>query len=369
MVNTAQEKRQSFRLARLTNHCLGSAAVVDGHERDGQEGAAVAINPLAIASPSSHINTVGAHSIGADSLSTQSKALGALAERLGAAFDHAVELILCCKGRAVVSGMGKSGLVGRKIAATLASTGTPSFFLHPAEALHGDLGMLTAQDLLILLSYSGETEEVVRLIPSLKRCGNTLIGITGNPHSLLGKHCNVVLEVAVEREVCPNNLAPTTSTLVTMAMGDALACALMKARDFKPIDFAKFHPGGALGRRLLTRVCDVMRTHDLPIVEPTATVQESLLVMTKGRLGTTLVMADEQLLGIVTDGDLRRALLDDPKVIGATIGEIMTRTPVTIRADAQLVQAEDLMRQKKIKLLVAVDEWNRAVGVLEIFDN
>jgi len=327
----------------------------------------VVLNPLAVAS--SNPETVGARTIGAESLSAQSKALRTLAERLGAPFEHAVELILGCQGRTVISGMGKSGLVGRKIAATLASTGTPSFFLHPGEALHGDLGMLTPQDLLVLLSYSGETEEIVKLIPALKRFGNTLIGITGNPRSLLGKRCNVVLEVAVEREVCPNNLAPTTSTLVTMAMGDALACALMRARDFQPMDFARFHPGGALGRRLLTRVCDVMRTQDLPIIEPDASVQEALFVMTKGRLGTTLVMKGDRLAGIVTDGDLRRALLDNPNVMSSTIGHIMTRNPIIIRADAQLAQAEELMRQKKIKLLIAVDEWHRPVGILEIFDN
>jgi arabinose-5-phosphate isomerase len=316
-----------------------------------------------------NVETVGARTIGAESLDSQSKALHALAERLGPEFEQAVELILRCKGRTAVCGIGKSGLVGRKIAATLASTGTPSFFLHPAEAFHGDLGMLTPQDLLLLLSYSGETEEVVKLIPSLKGAGNTLIAITGNPRSLLGRRCDVALEVAVEREVCPNNLAPTTSALVTMAMGDALACALMQARDFKPMDFARFHPGGALGRRLLTRVSDLMRTHELPIVAPDTSVQEALFVMTKGRLGTTLVMAGDQLVGIVTDGDLRRALLDNPNAISSTIGQIMTRTPVTIRADAKWAQAEDLMRQKKIKLLVAVDEWTRPVGILEIFDN
>lgn len=325
------------------------------------------LNPLAVAG--SNLDPTGARVIGAESLIAQSKALRALAERLGAAFERAVELILHCRGRTVVCGMGKSGLVGRKIAATLASTGTPSFFLHPAEAFHGDLGMLTPQDLLVLLSYSGETEEVVRLIPLLKHSGNALVGITGNPQSLLGKHCDVVLEVTVEREVCPNNLAPTTSTLVTMAMGDALACALMKARDFQPMDFARFHPGGALGRRLLSRVCDVMRSHDLPIVKPETSVQESLFVMTKGRLGTTLVMEGERLTGIVTDGDLRRALLDNPNAMSLTIGEIMTRNPVTVRADAQFAQAEDLMKQRKIKLLVAVDEWHRPVGILEIFDN
>lgn len=330
-------------------------------------GKSVVLNPRVLASATAE--AAGAHTIGAESLSAQSNALRALAERVGTAFDHAVDLILGCHGRTVISGMGKSGLVGRKIAATLASTGTPSFFLHPAEALHGDLGMLTPQDLLVLLSYSGETEEVVKLIPSLKRSGNTLIGITGNPRSLLGKRCDVVLEVTVEREVCPNNLAPTTSTLVTMAMGDALACALMKARDFQPMDFARYHPGGALGRRLLTRVCDVMRTQDLPIVAPDASVQEALFVMTKGRLGTTLVMEGDRLTGIVTDGDLRRALLDNPKVTISTIGQIMTRNPITIRAEAQLAQAEDLMRQRKIKLLIAVDEWNRPVGILEIFDN
>lgn len=324
-------------------------------------------NPLALAHAQPEADA--AHRIGAESLSVQSHALRALAERLGADFDRAVELILRCQGRTVLCGMGKSGLIGRKIAATLASTGTPSFFLHPGEALHGDLGMLTPQDLVVLLSYSGQTEEVVRLIPSLKRFGHTLIGITGNPRSPLGKRCDAVLEVAVEREVCPHNLAPTTSTLVTLAMGDALACALMTARDFKPIDFARLHPGGNLGRRLLTRVADIMRADDLPIVKPHTPVQEALWVMTAGRLGTTLVMEDDRLVGLVTDGDLRRALLHDPDAMGTRIDRIMTRTPVTIPANAQLAQAEELMKQKKIKLVVAVDETNRPLGVLEIFDH
>lgn len=325
------------------------------------------MNRLAVApTPTAPTDTLA---VGIESLEAQSRALRALAYRLGSEFEQAVALILAGRGRTVFCGMGKSGLIGRKIAATLASTGTPSFFLHPAEAGHGDLGMLTPEDLVVLISYSGETEELVKLLPSLQHFGNRLIGVTGNPLSTLGKRCNVVLEIAVEREVCPNNLAPTTSTLVTLALGDALACALIKARDFKPRDFAKLHPGGRLGRRLLTRVGDLMRTEDLPIVAPDTRVQEALFVMTQGRLGTTLVMEGDRLAGIVTDGDLRRALMGNRALLDRPVHQIMTRNPVTIRADAPLAQAEALMRENKIKLLVATDEWNRVVGLLEIFDN
>lgn len=319
--------------------------------------------------------TVSNHSssfvpVATESLLAQSDALRAMAHRLGPEFDRAVDLILTCRGRTIVSGMGKSGLIGKKMVATFASTGTPSFFIHPAEAFHGDLGMITPRDLLILISYSGETEEVIKLLPSLQQFGNRVIAMTGREDSTLAKNSDVVLNIAVEREVCPNNLAPTTSTLATMAIGDALAVALIKARDFKPADFARYHPGGSLGRQLLTRVRDVMRTN-LPMVSPKTTVHECLFTMTSGRMGLALVMEGERLRGIITDGDLRRAMLRDPHMLEKPVAEFMTTNPVTIRAEMNLAEAEALMLEKKIHALVVVDERegeDAVCGVLEIYD-
>lgn len=302
-------------------------------------------------------------------LTAQAQAIGKLAERLDNEFQNAVELIRSCKGRAVVCGMGKSGLIGQKMVATFASTGTPSFFLHPAEAFHGDLGMLKASDVLILISYSGETEEVVKLIPSLKSFGNPIIAMTGSNTSTLAKHADVWLDISVAREVCPNNLAPTTSTLATMAMGDALAVALITAIGFKPMDFARYHPGGSLGRKLLTRVRDVMHS-PAPQVGPDTPLHDCLLVMTQSRLGLALVVESEgQLIGIVTDGDLRRALLENPCVVNETVANVMTASPHTINADAQLSEAEAYMHSNKIRALAVIDECNSSVvGVIEIFD-
>ena len=284
-------------------------------------------------------------------------------------FQKAVELILSCKGRTVVCGMGKSGLIGQKMVATFASTGTPSFFLHPAEAFHGDLGMLKPIDVVILISYSGETEEVVKVIPSLKSFGNPIIAMTGNGNSTLARHADVWLDISVVREVCPNNLAPTTSTLATMAMGDALAVALIEAIQFKPMDFARYHPGGSLGRKLLTRVRDVMHS-PAPQVTPQTSFHDCLLVMTQSRLGLALVVDDAgQLVGIVTDGDLRRALLENPSVVNGTVAGVMTASPHTIRADAQFSEAEAYMHDNKIRALAVTDEKGEAVvGVVEIFD-
>jgi arabinose-5-phosphate isomerase len=301
-------------------------------------------------------------------LTAQAEAVNTLAGRIGNEFQHAVEVILACSGRVVVCGMGKSGLIGKKFAATFASTGTPSFFLHPGEAFHGDLGMLKPSDVVILISYSGETEEVIRLIPSLKAFGNRIIAMAGTPNSTLARNSDFFLDVSVEREVCPNNLAPTTSTLVTMAMGDALAVALIKARDFQSTDFARFHPGGSLGRRLLTRVRDVMRTN-LPSVAPSATVRESLFTMTSGRMGLALVMKEAKLEGVITDGDLRRALLKDPHMLEKPVSEFMTSSPVTIDAETNLAEAEAFMLKRKVRALVVTDGWDQEVcGVVEIFD-
>ncbi|KHL75602.1 arabinose 5-phosphate isomerase [Pseudomonas putida] len=306
-------------------------------------------------------------SIAKQALTAQAKAVETLAHRLDGEFQHAVELLLSCKGRTVVCGMGKSGLIGQKMVATFASTGTPSFFLHPAEAFHGDLGMLKPVDVLILISYSGETEELIKLIPSLKSFGNKIIAITGNGNSTLAKHSDTWLDISVEREVCPNNLAPTTSTLATMAMGDALAVALIEAIQFKPMDFARYHPGGSLGRKLLTRVKDVMHT-PAPIVGRETSFHDCLLAMTKSRLGLAVVMNDQRLVGIVTDGDLRRALLENEGIIRETVAQFMTAKPHTIVEDAQLSEAELYMRDNKIRALAVTNAGGEVVGVVEIFD-
>jgi len=309
--------------------------------------------------------------VGVESLTMQSKALANIANKLGDEFDDAVKLILGCKGRVIVSGMGKSGIVGKKIAATFASTGTPSFYVHPGEAIHGDLGMITADDLIVLISHSGETEEVIKLIPSLKYFGNRIIGIVGGEETTLGRQADVLLRVDIEREVCPNNLAPTTSTLATMALGDALAVCLIKARDFKPSDFAQFHPGGMLGRRLLSRVGDVMLTDNLPLISPEETVREAIFCMTSGRLGLAIICEGRKLLGILTDGDLRRALIMDPSMMDKRVKDFMTPVPVTISANAMVSDAEVLMRKYKIRALIVTDaregEEDHVCGLLEIF--
>ena len=308
-----------------------------------------------------------------ESLTTQSGALATLAARLGGEFDEAVRLILGCKGRVIVSGMGKSGIVGKKMAATFASTGTPSFYVHPGEAIHGDLGMITADDLIVMISYSGETEEIVRLMPSLAYFGNRIIGIVGAADTTLGRGADVTLRVDIEREVCPNNLAPTTSALAIMALGDALAVCLIRARDFKPQDFAQFHPGGMLGRRLLSRVADTMVTDNLPLIDPEESVREAIFCMTSGRLGLAIIVEGRRLLGILTDGDLRRALIMDPTMLDKRVRDFMTPVPVTIPADAMVSDAEILMRKYKIRALIVTGSEpgteDEVRGLLEIFAN
>lgn len=297
----------------------------------------------------------------------QARALSYAAQALGEEVDQAVAAILGCQGRVIISGMGKSGIVGRKIAATFASTGTRSFFIHPGEAIHGDLGMIAPEDTVILISFSGETDEVIRLLPSLKRFGNKIICLVGHEDSTLARHSDIVLLTPAQRESCPNNLAPTTSTTVTMALGDAVAVALMKARGFQPEHFAEYHPGGSLGRRLLTQVKDVMYTEHLPVVDPTQLLRDCLWEMTRARLGLVLVLNGRQPAGIVTDGDLRRALLADPEAMSQPISQVMTRTPMTISENEKLAEAERLMQEHKIKALVAVNEQGEVTGILEIF--
>ena len=288
-----------------------------------------------------------------------------LKQRLPDEFNQAVELMLHCEGQVVVAGIGKSGLVGKKMVATFASTGTPSFFLHPTEAFHGDLGMLKPIDVVILISNSGETDDVNKLIPSLKNFGNKIIAITGNPHSTLGKYADVVLNIHVEREACPNNLAPTTSTLVTMALGDALAIALINARDFRAEDFARFHPGGSLGRKLLCRVRDVMNPN-VPVAEPTATFSECLSVMNEGRMGVAVIMQAGELCGIITDGDIRRTLAKfGAESLNKTAEQIMSRNPKTIADSTFLGKAEEMMKQLHIHSLIALNDEGKVSGLME----
>jgi arabinose-5-phosphate isomerase len=299
------------------------------------------------------------------SISEQAKALKALAASLDDQFVDAVSMMLQVQGRLIISGMGKSGHIGRKMAASMASTGTRAFFLHPGEAFHGDLGMVAPEDVVLLISNSGETDEILKLIPTLKSFGNKIIGLHGNAESTLAKFSDINLIAKVEREVCPHNLAPTTSTLAAMAMGDALTVALMEQRNFQPEDFARFHPGGSLGRRLLTSVKDVMRSEDLPVVTRDTLVRDCLFIMTNSRTGMAIVVEDHHIIGILTDGDLRRALLDDHDVMMHPVKAYMTTNPVTVTVDQKLIFAEDVFKKRKIKALLVTDSQDRLVGLLE----
>lgn len=297
----------------------------------------------------------------------QAQAIAGLAERVNENFYAAVELMLGTQGKVVILGVGKSGLIGRKIAATLASTGTPSFFIQAADAYHGDLGMMSDGDSALLISQSGETEEVVRLLAPLRRMAIPTVGLTGRLASTLAQGVDIVLDTGVEREVCPNNLAPTNSTLAALATGDALAVALINRRQFRAMDFAQFHPGGSLGRKLLT-VGEAMRSNELPTVTPDCSVGEALMTITEGRLGLALVMTGERLVGLVTDGDLRRAMQRYDNLLSQPVREIMTTNPVTIGADTLLVDAHRRMQAMKLKALVVVDGHGKVGGVVEVFE-
>jgi arabinose-5-phosphate isomerase len=295
-------------------------------------------------------------------------AISRLDEALGGPFEAAVEMILGTSGHVVVCGMGKSGLIGRKIAATLASTGTPSLFLHPAEAIHGDLGMVRPGDVMILISNSGETEEIVRLLPALQRLDARIIALTAGQTSSMARAAQIVLDISVDREACPLNLAPTTSALNTLVLGDAIAVALMEARGFEAADFAMTHPGGALGRRLLTRVRDQMRQDALPFVDPQAPVQDAILVMTEGRLGMALVGSRDNLQGVLTDGDLRRLLVRGVDLANTPVGEVASASPLTIAADQLMADAEARMQESRVQCLVVTEESGSVVGVVQIFE-
>ena len=301
----------------------------------------------------------------------EAQALHAVAARIDGAFSAACAAMLACRGRVVCTGMGKSGHVARKIAATLASTGTPAFYMHPGEAGHGDLGMVTDADIVLALSYSGESDEVLQLLPVLARQDNCLIAMTGRAESSLARAADIHLDVSVPEEACPLHLAPTSSTTASLALGDALAVALLEARGFTAEDFARSHPAGALGRRLLLHIRDVMHVGDaVPRVHGDASVSEALVEMSRKRLGLTAVVDGEQrLLGLFTDGDLRRAL-DDAAIDlrGTRIAEVMTRTPKTIGSDALAVEAARLMEDHKINALLVTDGQARVVGALNIHD-
>lgn len=303
-------------------------------------------------------------------LDIEADALRAMAGRLDRGFPDAVALILACQGRVVVSGMGKSGHVGGKIAATLASTGTPAFFMHPGEASHGDLGMIAHDDVVLTLSNSGESGEIVSIVPLLKRRGAKLVAMTGNPASTLAREADAHLYTGVEKEACPLNLAPTASTTAALAMGDALAVALLNARGFSADDFARTHPGGSLGRRLLVHVRDVMHGGDaLPRVDTDATLKAALFEMTQKGLGmTAIVDAGGKVAGLFTDGDLRRALERPLDLRQAMIADLMTRNPKTIRADALAVAAVEKMDTLKINGLLVVDADDTLVGALNMHD-
>ncbi|HEA8076917.1 TPA: KpsF/GutQ family sugar-phosphate isomerase [Campylobacter jejuni] len=297
----------------------------------------------------------------------EAESISDLASHLDENFNQAVEFIFHSQGRCIVSGMGKSGHIGAKIAATLASTGTPSFFVHPGEALHGDLGMITPQDVLIAISNSGETEELLKIIPVIKRRKITLIAMTGNLNSTLAKQADVCLDISIKKEACPLKLAPMSSTTATLVMGDALAAVLMKMKNFKPDDFALFHPGGSLGRKLLTKVKDLMVSKNLPIVHPDTEFNDLINVMTSGKLGLCVVIEDGKLVGIITDGDLRRALkTNDKPRFDFKAKEIMSDNPKVIDADAMASEVEELMLKHKIKEIV-VGKEGKVVGIIQLY--
>ena len=307
---------------------------------------------------------------GREVLSLESRALGQLADRLDARFSRACELLLACEGRVIVVGMGKSGHIGGKIAATLASTGTPAFFVHPGEASHGDLGMITPGDLVIAISNSGETPEILTLLPIIKRMGIPLIAMTGQAASTLGNTAVECLDTSVDKEACPHNLAPTASTTATLGMGDALAVAVLKSRGFSRDDFARSHPGGTLGRRLLIYVRDVMHTHDdMPLVTSGSQLTTALEEMSAKGLGMTgIVNAEGHLIGIYTDGDVRRSINQAIDVKTAVIDQVMVSDPRSTTADALAAEVVQLMRQHSINGLFAVDPEQRPVGALNALD-
>lgn len=303
-------------------------------------------------------------------LRIEAQAISSLIKRVDANFEKAVKLILACKGKVVVTGMGKPGFIGAKISATLSSTGTPSLYLHPADAIHGDLGRVTKDDIVVAISNSGETEEILRLLPTLKKIGAGLIAMVGNTKSTLARHSDVVLNVGVEKEACPLNLAPTASTTAMLAMGDALAIALLEQHGFKEEDFAFYHPGGSLGKRLILKVEDIMRKgKSNPIVKEDTKIKDVLLKITEARAGSASVINKKGILvGIFTDGDLRRHLGVDPALPVRRVREVMTKSPITISKDMLAADAFRILREKKIDEIPVVNDKKRPIGLIDVQD-
>jgi len=304
--------------------------------------------------------------IAKETLLIEAEALNKRAETIGSEIDDALEIILACKGKLIITGVGKSGLIGAKMAATFASTGTPSFFLHPTEALHGDLGMIGSDDVILAISYSGESEELSSILPHVKRFNVPMIGMTRSATSSLGSFSDVIIDISIEKEACPLGIAPTTSTTLTLALGDALAVALMEARSFKKEDFASFHPGGSLGRQLFVKISDLM-SQDLPIVSADTSIQEAIITMSSGRLGTVFIQDEnKKLLGLVSDGDIRRALLKPDFNIQDRVISIANTAPKSINnADMLASDALTLIEKYKIQLL-AVLENEKLVGAIHL---
>lgn len=303
---------------------------------------------------------------GIQCLKDEAAAIMNLIPNMGEDFIKAVNLIFSCKGKTIVTGVGKSGHVGAKIAATMASTGTPAFFVNPLDAYHGDLGMFGPDDVVIAISYSGNTDELLRIFPSLEERNIPIIGICGNPKSQLANRSCCFLNISVEREACPLNLAPTSSTTATLAMGDALACSLIKLRNFKATDFAKYHPGGSLGKHLLSHVRDFMIKDNLPMVSPEAKIGESLVSISKGKHGLAIVIENDCMIGVVTDGDIRRAMIEKQDgVFSLPIHSIMSKNPKTILESEKLSYAATLMQQYNIHSLIVTDTSDKVVGILE----
>ena len=303
---------------------------------------------------------------GIQAIRDEAEALLGLIPKMDEQFDKAVELMLRCTGKIIVTGVGKSGHIGAKIAATFSSTGTPSFFVNPLDVYHGDLGVMMPGDVVLAISNSGQTDELLRFIPMVLHEHIPIVGMTGNPASLLAKYSTCHLNISVEREACPLNLAPTSSTTATLAMGDALAIALMQKRHFKPQDFAHFHPGGELGKRLLTTAADVMRTHDLPVFEPEMKLGQAIMLVSEGKLGLGVAEEEGRIVGIITDGDIRRAIERwHAQFFDHAVSDIMTRQPKTVRTDVKITEIQRIMQTYKIHSVLVTDEQNRLVGVVD----
>ncbi len=310
------------------------------------------------------INTVRQYA--SQCLHDEAEAIVGLIPQLDDNFDKAVELMYNCKGKIIVTGVGKSGNIGAKIAATLSSTGTPAFFINPLDMYHGDLGVISKNDVLLALSNSGQTDELLRLITIVLHLKATIISMTSNPQSLLAKYSNAHITVKVEKEACPLNLAPTSSTTAALAMGDALAIALMQVRDFKPNDFAKFHPGGELGKRLLTTATDVMRSDDMPIVPEKMHLGEAIILVSKGKLGLGISLTDGKVSGLITDGDIRRAMEKwQAEFFNKTVSDIMTRNPKMVLPDTKITEIQQIMHKHKVHTVLVVDKDRHLLGVVD----